>query len=329
MPLKQLVKRPIQVLSSRFGQHRKKVGQPRLWIMMYHRILPKDDPRFRDEEPGMLVQPDTLAMHCEVLGNEFELVDLTSWCEKATNGGELPENACAITFDDGWLDNYQYAFPILNKLKIPATLYAVSDLIGTKDLFWPNRLARLVQHPGIEAAEFPWLNQVKQQGALNNEALASTIYNLKSFDDASILGWLDDAEERLSIAEEKEPSLMSWAQLKEMAESPFITIGSHTCRHFRMRSELDSAVMTAEIQDSKRRLEQELSQTVKAFCYPNGDFTSNAVSLAKETYQSAVTTQVGINHLDNLNLHQLLRIGVHEDISNDPTKLLAKVACWP
>jgi len=96
-----------------------------------------------------------------------------------------------------------------------------------------------------------------------------------------------------------------------------------------MRSELDAAVMTSEIQDSKKRLEQELSQTVNAFCYPNGDFTSNAVSLAKETYLSAVTTKVGINHLDNLNLHQLLRIGVHEDISNDPTKLLAKVACWP
>ncbi len=47
------------------------------------------------------------------------------------NGTELPENPVLITFDDGYLDNYTYAYPILLKNGFQATIFIVPELVGT------------------------------------------------------------------------------------------------------------------------------------------------------------------------------------------------------
>lgn len=327
MSLKQLIKKPLNLAANYFGAHRRRVAEPRLWIMMYHRILPKDDPRYHREEPGMVVQPDTFAMHLETLGNEFELVSLDDWCQRAQQGGSLPAKACAITFDDGWLDNYEYAWPILQQKQVPATLYAVSELIGTRQKFWPNRLVTILQHPEFNSHQFAWAKQIPT--GVDRELAAQAIYQLKAFNDRQVLDWIEQAEQALNIELSSHADLMDWQQLQQLAEHPLMTIGSHTCRHMRLRADLDEETMHYEVAQSQQHLAQKLTQDVAHFCYPNGDFTDAATALVAKQYRSAVTTQVGINHLSTLNWHRLLRIGVHEDASSSATQLMARVACWP
>jgi len=333
MSIKQIVKNtikfPLEVCAAHFGHHRRSNKSPRLWIMMYHRILPPSDARHAQEEPGMIVEPETFEMHLKLLQNEFTLVSLQDWVNRHINCQPLPEKACAITFDDGWLDNFEYAFPILSKLNIPATLFAVSNMIGTHQEFWPNRLVRLLQLPQRQREIFPWLSELANDAPVNSETSASAIYSLKKYADNQIIEWLDEAESSLQLPTPSLPALMNWQQLRQISDDPLFDIGSHTCHHIRLRSDLDADIRYQEITASKNLLESKLEKPVNLFCYPNGDSCPEAVKEVAKHYQAAVTTQPGINFANKVQSHSLLRYGVHQDISNHPRRLLARISDWP
>jgi peptidoglycan/xylan/chitin deacetylase (PgdA/CDA1 family) len=328
-PLKNLAKLPLEMLAARFGHHRKAAAEPQLWIIMYHRVLPASDPRHAQEEPGMIVEPATLKMHLEVFREFFTLIPLREWVARREAGKPLPDKACAITFDDGWLDNHQYAFPLLEQAQVPATLFAVSDMIGTTEAFWPNRIQRLLQLPPEQRADIGWLNDLLPQGQADGERSAQAIYALKSHSDPDLLVMLDEAEQALGVEAPTRAALMDWSQLREIAANPLFDVGSHTRHHIRLRGDLDRQRLEDEVVLSKQRLEQELDQPVELFCYPNGDYCDAAVTAVARHYRAAVTTRPGINRASSAHPQLLRRFGVHEDASHNRRKLLARVADWP
>jgi len=327
--IKSCIRAPLELCAASFGQHRAKCAYPRLWILMYHRILPQTDSRYTEEEPGMIVTPDTLEMHIRELKSLFEIMALQDWVQRIKTGKPLPANACAITFDDGWLDNYQYAYPILLKHQIPASIFVVSHMLGTNQQFWPNRVAALLQQSPHTAAKLPWLNDLLTHNTENpRELQAQAIYQLKTYSDADILSRLSEAEALADVTLPDSPCLINWEQAREMANSGLIDFGSHTCHHVRLRPDTPQEVLFKEITDSKKTIENQLNRPVNLFCYPNGDFCPAAESLVTEHYDAAVTTKKGINTAQS-NPSLLHRFGVHEDSTHSPTKLFARLSGWP
>lgn len=327
--IKQAIKYPLNQLAARFGHHRRRTDESRLWIMMYHRILPKTDPRYSMEEPGMIVEPDTFRMHLQVLKQEFTIISLKEWINRWQMGQRLPAKSCVITFDDGWLDNYEYALEIVEQEGVPATLFAVSEMIGTKQSFWPNRVVNLLKQGSRNIQKIDWLYQLVKQQPVDRELSAQAIYALKGYADDKLIKMIAEAEAKLDISPPNERSLMNWDELKKLADHPLIDIGSHTCHHFRLREDLALETMRQEIIQSKQHLEQRITQSVDLFCYPNGDTCEASIELVTKHYRAAVTTQRGFNEASSLQTHQLKRIPVHQDSSDTPVKLLARVACWP
>src|SRR5690625_5912673 len=78
-----MIKPAVMAGADYFGAHRRKSSEPRLWVLMYHRILPLDDPRFALEEPGMIVQPDTFDMHLKEVQQHFDVVSLSEWVQRS------------------------------------------------------------------------------------------------------------------------------------------------------------------------------------------------------------------------------------------------------
>jgi len=330
-PIKQQAKRLACHAAARLGPHRWPMPRPRLWILMYHRILPPDDPRIRLEEPGMVVTPDTFRHHMQWLQQEFELVALRDWVARRRQGRVLPRKACAITFDDGWRDNYEFAFPILKEYGIPATIFVVSGMIGTNQIFWPNRLARLISHPDIRNVTLPhseWLGRFPPDSAPCNtspEFIADAIQRGKQLSDGQMLEFLDRAERLLALPCDSERSLLNWDELLAMINSGLIEIGSHTCAHTRLTRALDPASTVREISDSRARIEIMLRRKVLLFCYPNGDVSPNAEAIVKEQYDAAVTTKAGVN-LTSTPSHLLRRIAVHEDSTRSTAGFFARLS---
>ena len=307
-----------------------------LVILMYHRILPRDDPRFEHEQPGMVVTPDTLAMHLRVLAAHFHLVRLTDWAH-GTAPSDRP--CCAITFDDGWRDNYDFAYPLLRDAGVPATIFLVSDMIGTTEDFWPGRLTRLIEAVdrlgAWDAGETHWIRRLNT--SLGENASARTppeeidrlIVAAKQATDAEIAQWIADTEKSLEIRapEHPTPVLMNWPHVREMRDSGLIDFGSHTRRHTRLTDRVDAAALIDEIRGSADRIEAELGTRPDLFCYPNGDVCLQARQLVGETYHAAVTTAKGWN-ASTADRRLLRRIGVHEDIAATPSAFLARLSGW-
>jgi len=300
---------------------------------MYHRVLPDEHPDRLTEQPGMFVSPRTLDLHLATLRRYFELVHLDDWLKRAASGAELPRLSCALTFDDGWRDNYEYGFPILQRYQAPATIFLVSGSIGTPLQFWPNRLARLLVNLQGRALSGR-LGELLQPARQTQQADASwttqeidrAIGLLKGFSEPQCNG-LIEAEERLHAPVEVPRALLDATEIRAMAASGLVRFGSHTQTHFRCREGAPPEVLRREIVESRLEITATTDVPVELFCYPNGDTTATARDLVSENYLGAVTTQKGW-HSPEDDRFLIRRTGVHEDISSRRAALLARISGW-
>ena len=337
--IKRIIKRSLQHASARYGRHTWPVKKPELLVLMYHRVLPAGDERAQIEEPGMFVTPESFRLHVNILSQYFDIIHLSEWPEFKRTYKQGTRRACAITFDDGWADNYEFAFPVLQESGIPATIFIVSDMVGTKQSFWPERLARTVtsiaqnmparwSHPDLE-----WLKQSATSygfGTLppTQQELTELIAHAKSLPDEEVTARLDSITTELDLADvQHSPSLLSWEQLAEMTNSGLIKAGSHTCHHIRLNKTTAAEVVDREVIASKNLIEQQTGQKVDTFCFPNGDYSEHALEIVRKSYGLAVTTRTGWNNATTDN-HLLRRVGVHEDIANDRTAFLSRISGW-
>ena len=262
-PITQLVKTTLTLLASQFGEHNRANQTPKLWLLMYHRILPQADARYSVEEPGMVVTPEVFAMHLREAKKLFELMSLRDWLARASAGQALPAKACAITFDDGWLDNYQFALPILQRHQVPATVFAVADKIGTPFRFWPNIVSELIAAHSPALRHHPVLAPAAQQidQPYCRERVARCIGQLKAYSDDELFAALEAIDWSSALASGG-PALMDWAQLAALTHSGLVEVGSHSCSHRRLNKGLATAVLDREIATSKDHLARRLGQPI-------------------------------------------------------------------
>jgi peptidoglycan/xylan/chitin deacetylase (PgdA/CDA1 family) len=303
---------------------------PRLVVLMYHRVLPLTHPDRATEQPGMYVSPKTLDMHLGLLrAHGFDLVHLDDWLREGAQSRSA--RSCAITFDDGWRDNYDHAYPILKRWNAPATIYLVSDMVGTNYSFWPNLLARLLGRcdEALLARMPSWLRAIVANETGGSVPRALEVGQIDRIIGACKSGRTDG--ELLAalreLADTNERDLMSWAEIEEMKASGLVRFGSHTRRHTRLSKVSSAADLRDEIVGSADSIAQRLGVRPVTFCYPNGDTSTEAVATVRTAYQAAVTTRRGW-HTTEDDPFVIRRIGLHEDVSDRPAAFIARISGW-
>jgi peptidoglycan/xylan/chitin deacetylase (PgdA/CDA1 family) len=199
---------------------------------------------------------------------------------------------CAITFDDGWLDTFTHAFPLMRKKDVTATIFLPVRFIGTNRQFWQDRLdiifKRLGENPKdsapFEGCEriFPWWSPVLRA----KEAILELLLHRDFRQAEDAVSWMED---RVGVPAPEQPTFMDWDQVAQMMRAGF-AFGSHTLNHVRL-AEADSATAENEIVNSRGELESILGKPVLEFCYPWGQHNAGARQKVRDAgYEVAVTT---------------------------------------
>ena len=317
--------------------------EPQLIILTYHRVLPFTDSRRRTEQPGMITTPEGFRSNINAMlriGAQPSTIE--AWHKQKYTQARQPKLSFAITFDDGWLDNYQYAYPILKQYNIPSMVFLVSHFINSDQVFWPERLIALVldTHKAdktfFQHKSFKWLTELDlnynfdQSITPSIEEVDRIICAVKKHYNDNEINQKIDSCLPLSINQPAinmpRRQILNQDEIEEMMQSGLVSFGSHTVNHLRLNT-ISEKELENEIVNSKSALETMLKEKVDTFCYPNGDQSEAANQIVHEHYTYACTTKKGVN-IASTPPHQLMRFNLHDGNAKDSIALLATIHSW-
>jgi peptidoglycan/xylan/chitin deacetylase (PgdA/CDA1 family) len=314
----------------------KRLARKSFVVLMYHRVVPKSA-RSICIQPGMYVTPETLDMHLSWIKSHFQVLSPNDVLT-LLRGSSLKTNGrprSIITFDDGWLDFYLYAYPLLLKHDLPALVFLPTNFIGTDNRFWTDRLSKIIQansfskhktKPGL--SKYPEINAIEAAKGSLDEIIEVAIASLKPLPN----GYIEKILEELSSRNpgdipEQGRVFMNWAEIRQLKESGFVYFGSHTSDHCILTT-LPASIIESQLRKSKAKLLQEklVDDSSVSFCYPNGNFNSEILKIVQSCgYHFAFTTEQGWND-SNTNPYALRRIGLHNDIAASQGMLACRLA---
>ncbi len=273
----------------------------------------------------MYVEPETFDLHITFLKKHFVIVPLAAL--GSSGGIEKPSprgrRVCALTFDDGWRDFYQYAFPVLKSHQVPVTVFLPTDFVGTDRWFWTDRLGFLLLQSGRRSrAEErycgPLLNQLQVLRGSYEEKLEKSISLLKSLRNEEIEKTITTMAAALGVeAEPASRAFLDWEEVKELAGSGLVSFGSHTAGH-RILTTLTEEEAALELSRSRDILvsQKVVDPSFIPFCYPNGNYTDRLTEMVREVgYDLAVSTLNGWNRWGE-NRFALKRVAIHQDMAS-------------
>jgi peptidoglycan/xylan/chitin deacetylase (PgdA/CDA1 family) len=280
---------------------------PSVAILMYHSVM--DDPAAATLVLGEIIHSTKIfRAQMEILASDFHPVSMEDIRLFLSGEKTLPERAVAVTFDDGYADNYQAATEILTPLGVPAAFYATVDSIDNRRLPWTGRL----RYSFLTSKKASWSDAGKTATAktLNGKVwpLATSEGRNRAFDHAAELvsqlsgdrqeDYVASLEKELdsTIDDSSTQFMMTWNELRSLVGSGHI-VGSHTLTHPNL-AQIPDDQMRAELTGAKRRLEQELSASITHFAYPcpalQPHWTERTLAATREIgYKTAVTTNPG------------------------------------
>lgn len=275
-------------------------------MLLYHRVVPRDLLDQVCSVPQIVTPLDDFEAQLDFLADQYHILSMSEFEKTWKERRVMPLRTAVITFDDGWEDNYLYAFPALKQKGAPATIFLSTANIGTSQAFWQEQVWHLLKvwHHRVRAGEIdadearqlpPSLKAALLSPNPEHEALL-LIENLKVSDDHTRSALLEDLAGKLQSPSfpSHANGFMNWEQVRKM-HAAGIEFGSHADTH-RLLTSLSLHDVAGEVRKSKQLMENMLGASVTTFAYPNGNYNSGVIKqLQSAGYRLAATTKRGLN----------------------------------
>jgi peptidoglycan/xylan/chitin deacetylase (PgdA/CDA1 family) len=273
-----------------------------LRALMYHRI---GDP----SGEGSPLAPDLVSatpaefeLHVAEFARRYTPVSGDDVVAAVAERRPLPRGAILFTFDDGYADFAEVAWPILKRWKVPAVLFVCSAFPDTPGrMFWWDELWQGISRTDRLGVQVPGL-----------PALPLTTLAERRDASARLAGWLKGSgpEQRaarleallsdLGVHPEWTPAVSGWGELRRLAADG-VTIAAHSRTHA-LLDQIDDAALDDEVVGCRDDLVREMGTSPPVFAYPNGNFDPRLPQvLRKGRFEAAFTTVAGLNQLRRAN----------------------------
>ncbi len=266
-----------------FGARRK------LLILTYHRVLDRADCFIND------ITAETFSKQIKVLSENFKVLRLDEAAALLAQN-RLPSNAVCITFDDGYADNYDRAYPILKSYAVPATFFVATGFIDG-GIMW-NDIVRYACKMCSEDDIRDYLRSLNRTISTSLEQakvelMHETISDFK-YQDIDKRDHLAREFSKILSVQPRDTLMMTREQVADLSHNG-MEVGAHTVNHPILKN-LSQQQARYEIDESRAYLEDIIGKRVVSFAFPNGrpgiDFDQSHVELLSQTgFEVAVTTE--------------------------------------
>lgn len=276
-----------------------------LLVVTYHRVT-----SLPDYGDPLKVSVSVFEQQIRFLRENFRIISTSDLAAQLGKGNHRLNDACLITFDDGWRDNYLHAFPVLVKLDVSAIFFLASDYIGTERIFWPERLVGILNFiranhmDKLKSLELKLLptdltDQLHRAAMVPrdrcSEQINDLVNTLKRYDAGLIHRSLDLLAREVAFSETSFGRLMmNWDEVRTMVAQK-MEFGSHTRTHA-ILTQIKRQDVFEELLGSKMAIEEQLNRPVKYISYPNGDHDAFVLQKTHEAgYEAGFTCIAGRN----------------------------------
>ncbi|WP_439883488.1 polysaccharide deacetylase family protein [Pontibacter sp. MBLB2868] len=290
--------------------------QPKAIVLMYHRIAEPEADIWE-----VAVSPQNFEQQLQVLNQHYKVVSINDLYDAIRSGHLNNKNCVAITFDDGYADNYENAMPLLQKYNLPATFFISTANTDKDEAFWWDELEHILLFSDTLPPSFSitlngtsinfdlgseaTLDQNQKQKNKHWKACTDTPPTLRcalylelwrklkplevaeqNFHLQKIRNWANSS----TLTNSKNKS-MSSGQLQDLAKNSLFTMGAHTVSHPALGLH-DIAYQSLELKDNKRHLETLTGNKIRFLAYPYGNYNHDTVIATKnEGFEAAFTTE--------------------------------------
>jgi peptidoglycan/xylan/chitin deacetylase (PgdA/CDA1 family) len=270
-------------------------------ILRYHSVTDDERATLAYLDRGLMVTASAFRAQLRFVRRHYTVVPLDDLVDRIHAGRSLPPRAVAITFDDGYLDNYTHAYRLLRAEGLPATFYVTTGAIDGGPPLWTAKLRYMVRTTTRARVTLPAPlgGEVELDGEGARQALfTSLIVGLKNVPGERRGRLVEELAVALGVTDFSPLAgiMMTWSQLREMSGNG-MTVGAHTVSHPNLpRTEFEEAAR--EVCGSRDAIAERLGVPVAHFSYPNGRGASHVNERVREIvrragFRSAVTSLAG------------------------------------
>lgn len=245
----------------------------------------------------------------------YRFATLTELAERLKNGDDIGQ-LVVLTFDDGFRNVVEKAYPVMQECGARGCFYLVSGLIGEKDLLWTDLVEAVILNLAETDFHFEFQGEKKFYRLSGKESRFQTAVDIKKK-----LRTLPDQERKKHLEQftGRRPSGLSdefemsdWKAIRQL-DPKILEAGSHTQHHPNCANLVSRSEFEIELKDSKTKIEKELNRSIVHFCYPAGSYSPETIGYLKEfNYKTAVTIIPGLVQKGD-DLFELKRVSTTED----------------
>jgi peptidoglycan/xylan/chitin deacetylase (PgdA/CDA1 family) len=283
-------------------------------ILLYHRVIDiSSDPQL------LSVSPWQFENQLLYLKDKYNVVSLRQLVEQVKCKGSFKKQI-AITFDDGYFDNFRYAAPLLIKYNLPATFFVSTGYSETGREYWWDELERLLLisecrsgklRIKIEDRHYEWeLSDNKDSSndlswnvlhktfpTRRHKAYVELCSIFHAFQYEEVISALSQLNKCLNSRETRLTHRpLNITEVQQLSNNSLFEIGCHTRNHLCLAS-LSPSQQDEEIRRAKDDIQRWVGEEIKAFSYPFGtkeDYNDESVRLVRKAgFEYAVSNFKG------------------------------------
>ncbi len=244
-------------------------------ILVYHGVVERPD---HNVSVGPIAEAQ-FSRHLAYFKKNFDVVSQDEIFKMYRNNIVPKRKTIAITFDDGYENNYLRAFPLLKQYGFPSTMYIITQAIEDDNLItWYDYIDFVKKDIDVTKINTALIGQPPLAAVSDLKALVKRINIEKREVVYSEIGRQVNIENYKALFPREFWKLMSKEQLKKLSDSGLVELGAHSHNHPNL-GEIDLDAAKSEIEKSKRLLEELTQKPVNSIAFPDGSYTPQVKEL--------------------------------------------------